>query len=130
MKGIKRKEDGRRKRLAVFFGLLVLLGLLLNSLDKVYQKKKEAEKALSRMEEQKAELRNRSEELQNTLSRLQTKEGLDLEIRKRFNVAAAGEQVAIIVEPETTTPPETRQKTWWQKVISLFPKEIEEFFTQ
>ena len=119
IKGIKRKNGGK-KRLALFLGLFILSGLVLNSLGNVYQKKKEAQEALADMRRQKAELEERKAELAEALDKLETPEGVDFEIRKRFNVAAAGESVAIIVEEERSADLQKIEETWWGKVKNFF----------
>lgn len=120
MRGIKNKDSGKWKKIAIFLGLLIVLGFLLNSVGKVYRKKENAEEVLARMQKEQFELQERSRELEETLSRLETEEGLEYEIRKRFNVAGAGESVAIIVEEEAATSSPKTEKSFWQKIKGFF----------
>ncbi len=120
MRGIKTKENGRWKRVAIFVALLLLFGVLSNSVYKVYQKKKEVEKALAQMQAEKLELENRNNFLEDSLEKLKTKEGVEFEIRKKLNVAEAGESVAIIVEEESIEVTPKLKISFWQKVKDFF----------
>lgn len=120
MKGIKRKGEGKWKKVAIFIALTLVFGVLSNSVYKVYHKRKEAGKALSQAKEELTELESREQFLGQTLERLETEEGIEFEIRRRLNVAGAGESVAIIVEEgqNASTPPP--QKSFWQKTKDFF----------
>jgi hypothetical protein len=120
MRGVKTKDKELRKRFVIFFVLLLLFGVLLNSVRKVYKKKENAEKALVRMEEERKELENRKIFLDNSLSRLETEEGIKFEIRKKLNVAQAGENVAIIIPDENSDSAATTTPSVWQKFKNFF----------
>ena len=120
MRGVKTRDKELRKRFIIFFMLLVLFGVLLNSVRKVYKKKENAEKALVRMEEERKELENRKIFLENSLSRLETEEGIKFEIRKKLNVAQAGENVAIIIDTQSTTSAPTSEISTWSKFKNFF----------
>ena len=109
------KNEDDWKKYAVFCLLLLLLVVLSNSTRKVYNKKVETEKVLARMQEESGQLEERKKILEENLSRIQTDEGLEFEIRKKFNVARAGESVAIIVEEESTTTASDVSPSLWQK---------------
>jgi cell division protein FtsB len=120
MRGIKTKESGKWKRVGIFLVLLVIFFVLLNSVNNVYKKKKEAQDTLARMKEQVTELENRDEVLKESIDRVATKEGLEFELRKKLNVAQAGEGVAIIVEGEQNTSTPNSEISPWQKLKNLF----------
>ena len=120
LKGLKNRESEKWKKIAIGLALILLLGLLINSVTKVYKKKKEAEKVLVRMESQAAELKERDEFLRDSLEKLSTEEGIEFEIRKKLNVAEAGEGVAIIVEEESTTSAPSAKISPWQKFKNFF----------
>ncbi|MBN2094346.1 MAG: hypothetical protein JW740_03215 [Candidatus Zambryskibacteria bacterium] len=115
MRGIKRK-DNKWKKALIFLVLLAILGVLTNSVRKVYLKKQDAEKALVRMEKELDELQNRKIFLQTSLDKLSTEEGMAFEIRKKFNVAEVGESVAIIVEERNSENSVQPQISTWQKI--------------
>lgn len=119
MRGVKTKESGKWKRASVFLALLVLLAALLNSVNKVYQKKKEAGLALYRMQEEARELGERERSLKESLAKLETDEGLKFEMRKKLNVAEVGERVAIIVENGGATE-NPKPNSIWQKIKYFF----------
>jgi len=120
MRGIKTKESGRWKRIAIFVALLLVIVVLLNSVHRVYKKKNEVKEALTQMQAEKMELENRSEFLKDSLEKLKTTEGVEFEIRKKLNVAEVGESVAIIVEEEPIETTPTPQTSPWQKIKKFF----------
>lgn len=120
MRGVKTRESGKWKKISIFLILLAVSVFLLNSVNNVYQKKKEADKALARMKEQVLELQNREEYLAGSLERLKTEEGLKFEIRKKLNVAEAGESVAIIVDEEKEASTTSKSISSWQKFKNFF----------
>ncbi len=115
MRGIKTKQSGKWRRVALFYLLVLVLVMLLNSLFNVYEKKKGAEEALVKMEGDLKELGERQKYLGGYLDRLSTKEGIEFEVRKKFNVAEAGESVAIIVEEEVAPNDTETKETRWQR---------------
>lgn len=120
LKGIKNRENEKWKKIAISLALILVLGLLINSVGNVYKKKKEAERMLARMENQTAELKERNEFLNNSLEKLSTEEGIEFEIRKKLNVAEVGESVAIIVEEEPATSTPSAKISPWQKLKNFF----------
>lgn len=115
MRGIKTKQSGKWRRVALFYLLVLVLVMLLNSLFNVYEKKKGAEEALVKMGDDLKELGEREKYLEGYLDRLSTKEGVEFEVRKKFNVAEAGESVAIIVEEEVAPNDTEAKETRWQR---------------
>src|SRR3989344_537704 len=120
MRGIKTKESGKWKKVGIFLILLILVVVLLNSARKVYDKKKEAQDTLVRMQGEVAKLENRNEVLKQSIKNINTREGLEFELRQKLNVAQIGESVAVIVdEPQSTSTP-IAQISDWQKLKNLF----------
>lgn len=103
-----------------FLILLVVFGLILNSVRKVYIKKREAEKALALMQKEAKDLADREIYLERSLQRLETEEGIKFEIRKKLNVAEVGESVAIIVDEEKFVKDNSIKNSAWQKLKSFF----------
>lgn len=116
MRGIKNKKESKIKKLAIFFVLILVFGLLLNSVRKIYNKKEEVQKVMARMEEEKTKLEERGKILKESLASLATTEGLKFEIRKKLNVAEVGESVAIIVNEEQTPTTQNLSISLWQKI--------------
>jgi len=120
MRGLKHKEGGKWKKAGIFLILFLILIFLSNSLNNVYQKKKEADVALTRMKERVADLQNREEVLKQSLARLDTIEGMKFEIRKKLNVAEVGESVAVIVDQEEKATESGYFISPWQKFKNFF----------
>lgn len=102
--------------MVIFLALLLVFGFLLNSVRKIYNKKEEAQKVMTRMEEEKNKLEERGKILKESLARLATTEGLKFEIRKKLNVAEVGESVAIIVNEEQIPTAPNPPVSLWQKI--------------
>ena len=122
MRGIKNKESGKWKKWSIFLILLLVFIVLLNSVSKVYKKKKEVEKTLTRMQAEVVALDKRKEFLKESLEKLKTREGVEFEIRKKLNVATPGEGVAIIVDEEQSTTTSNQNISSWQKFKNFFSR--------
>lgn len=120
MRGLKRRGGDQYKKLALFTGLFILLILLGNSTRRVYNKKEEAGLALVRMEQEIGDLEERESELRSEQAKLKTDEGIDFELRKKFNIAREGEGVAIIVDESPGQDEQSDSATRWQKIKSFF----------
>ena len=120
MRGVKTSGDHRWKRAVIFAVLLLVFGVLLNSVYKVYQKKNNAEEALARMQAELQELEERRSFLTDSLTKLATEEGLKFEIKKKLNMAEVGESIAIIVEEENEPAESGFSASAWQKLKDLF----------
>lgn len=120
MRGIKTREDGKWKRLSIFLLLFVMFAVLLNSVKNIYQKKQAAQEALAQMQKEASDLESRDKILENSLQKLTTQEGIEFEMRKKLNVAGAGESVAIVVEGDQEASTSAMRISAWQKVKSFF----------
>jgi cell division protein FtsB len=120
MRGVKNREGNKWKKWTAFLFLFLLFGFLLNSVRNVYKKKEVAQEALARMEKQKTELEERQKILKESLAKLATDDGMAIEIRKKLNVAQAGESVAVIVDEKQNTPPPVSSISSWQKIKDFF----------
>jgi cell division protein FtsB len=120
LKGVKNKNSGKWKKIVSFLFLLLLLLVLLRSVNNVYEKKKAADEALVRMKKEISNLEAREKSLKQDLARLNTKEGLEFEMKKNLNVAAAGESVAVIVPYTEPTSTSVIKVSAWQKIKNFF----------
>jgi len=120
MRGLKTKEQSKWKKIAFFCVLFLVLIFLLKSVRNVYQKKKAADEALIQMQKEITELEARKNSLDKSLSRMETEDGVEFEIRKKLNVAEAGEKVAIIVESTDVNNSTQTDISFWQKFKNFF----------
>ncbi len=111
------------KKISIFILLFFVFSLTLNSLRGVYDKYKEANLALNRMNNRKVELGNKEVDLSNSLERLESEDGRRFEIRKRLNFSEVGESVAIIVESEGAEEKYKQNKSFFDKIKNIFKKE-------
>ncbi len=102
-----------------FLGLIVIL--MIHSTWNVYQKQRESAKLLEQAENQSKELQNRQKELQDRIANMQTTQGMEEEIRNKFNVAKPGENVAVVLDnDDATSSVSTTSTSLWQKIINFF----------
>ncbi len=121
--------DIQQKRKLRFFmyhkftlGALFLLVLVfVHSTWVVYKKKTESESLMNISKQRVSTLRNRESDLNEKISRLDTEEGIEEEIRSKFTVTKDSENMVVIV-PNTDEATATVQKSTslWSKFISLF----------
>ncbi len=103
----------------IALALLVLVSV--HSTWSIYKKKSESELLVSASKQRLADLKVREADLRGKIEKLNTEEGIEEEIRSKFNVTKENENVVIIVEnkeKEASTTPE--RVGFWQKIKNFF----------
>ena len=108
-------------------GTLIVLGLLvllvLHSTWVIFQKKQESERLKNAALANVTELQTRDESLQAQIDRLQTPQGVEEEVRSKFNVAKDNEQMVVVVPNSDQDSSTTSEKTgFWAKIWQIFSK--------
>ncbi|HET8575091.1 MAG TPA: septum formation initiator family protein [Candidatus Paceibacterota bacterium] len=70
-----------------------------------------------------ASVAQQQNDLEQKITNLQSKSGVEAELRKKFMVAKDGEHVLVLVDQKTATntPEETPKKeSWWKSFLSVF----------
>lgn len=123
--------EERKKFWRIFYSPLVLIVLLVvflfiaRSMLRVYSHEQVSTEDRQRVEDELATVSRRAAALKDQVDALSTQQGIDNEIRSKFNVSKAGEGVAIIVNGTSaesfsaTNTPVTRE-SWWQKLVGSF----------
>ena len=102
-----------------FLGLLVILAI--HSTWNVYQKQRESVALLRVAEDQSSVLKAREQELQTKIASLQTEQGMEEEIRSKFNVAKPGENVVVVLDQsDSATSTSTTTISFWQSILNFF----------
>lgn len=117
---LKEKDYQKWKRIISFAVLLFVCIVLLRSVYRVYNKKHKVDLALAESQQELYEMQNRENELLNLRDRINTKDGLEYELRKKFGVARVGESVVIIVDKDNTKDKNEVSQSFWQKIKSFF----------
>ena len=107
----------------VFIVLLVVFVLLSQAVWKVYNHEQISAQDRQRVENELTETNRRQAVLKDQVAALRTPQGIDDEIRSKFNVTKAGEGVAVIVStsnPTSSASTSTVENTWWQKFGGFF----------
>ena len=105
----------------VTIGLIFLIFVVvLHSTWVVYKKKVESAELRDISLKNVETLRNRSEDLQAKIDRLNTKQGIEEEVRSKFSVAKDNENMVIIVQDESTSSESVKKVGVWQKIMSIF----------
>lgn len=87
---------------AALFVLLIALAFLIKSSWGVYVKERAIRENLNRAQEELAALTARRASLEEKITRLQTPEGIEAEIREQFQMAKPGEKMVLVVEERYT----------------------------
>jgi len=108
--------------IVVLFALVTLLGI--NVWD-VLLKARETYTNKTRDEQELAELKERERSLREELERLESQQGLEAEIREKFEVGREGEGMIVVVDPkeETAAAAQTGEKSWWQLIRGWFSRD-------
>lgn len=81
----------------------------------VYQKEARSRTAMTQLEREHTELTERYNHLEERVALLQTEEGVEKEMREKFDVVQAGEQVVVVVDPVNTDEDDkSEEQTWWE----------------
>ena len=109
------------KRLLYSWPSLVVLLLIAFFLARgawgVMRKERKSAETLSSLEENAQVLEAREEELLRNIARLETREGVIEEIRKKFNAVREGESVAVIVDRRASaTATASSSKVWYRQI--------------
>ncbi len=103
-----------------FFVLLMVTIFLIRGAWGVYQKQVQSSADLLRVKESLGEAQKREIELTQAIEHLQTSEGVEREIREKFNVARSGENVIMIVdEIQSSGLPELRKRSLFNFVTEF-----------
>lgn len=89
-------------------------------------KDKESASLVKELSLEAQELEARQNQLEQGIARLQTEEGINEELRSKFNVTQEGEQFVVLVdEPEREKATSTESRSlfdkWWSGLRSLWP---------
>jgi cell division protein FtsB len=102
-----------------FLGLLVILAV--HSTWNVYQKQRESVALLRVAQGESSVLKAREQELQTKIASMQTEQGMEEEIRSKFNVAKPGENVVVVLDQsDATTSTSTTTISFWQSILNFF----------
>ena len=84
--------------------LLVLVAIAARGVWGVYQKSQDSHVLKTEAQAKLDDLQAREQELRTDISNLKSDRGVEAELRERYNLAAAGESVIIIVDPPAAAP--------------------------
>ena len=98
--------------------LLILVAIAAQGAWGVYKKAQDSGNLKAEAQAKLDDLKKRELELRTDISNLRSDRGIEAELRERYNLAAAGESVIVIVDPPAP-PPEPKPNAL-QKLKSLF----------
>ena len=106
----------------VLFFLVVVIFLLSYSVWGVFQKERETQVKKEQRQQVLIEVEERERVLAEETKRLNTERGVEEEIRSKFDVARAGEQILVIVDAGGgDVPLESEEEiSVWQRFLNLF----------
>ncbi len=100
--------------------LLIVFVVFANGTWSVYQKSSFASENRELAQKELEELKVREIALREELVRLETKRGLEEEVRQKFDVGLEGEKMIVLVDaPEKKKLIEPREYTLWEKVVRM-----------
>lgn len=125
-KEMKRKIHRRIYSKTTLFILLCVLILTARGVINVYSKERESRRDLERVKLQRVQLSARAASVRESGDRLKTPDGIETEIRSKFDVAKEGEGVIVIVDKIIQVPePEEKGmiQRFWDSVTSVFKRD-------
>lgn len=116
----KERESQKWRKIASFILLIIVFLLLLNSVYKVYNKKRKIDSALAQSRDELRELQERENQLIGLKDRINTRDGLEYELRKKFGVAKVDESVVIIVDKQNKGDTDATSESLWEKIKNFW----------
>ncbi|MFH1626879.1 MAG: septum formation initiator family protein [bacterium] len=101
--------------------LLILIIFLIKPTYNIYKKSKLSSDNYNEIKKNYENLENRKNMLESGINKLKTDNGIEEEIRSKFNVAKSGETVIKIINSSSSVSTSTnKQKNFWEKLINRF----------
>ncbi len=103
------------------FCLFIFVIFIAHSTYDIFIKEKSSMGDLSSVKKDYSDLDKRRSTLQTEISKLQTEEGIEADIRDKYSVAKPGETVISIVDNSASTTNNTQtEESFWQRVLNWF----------
>lgn len=127
MKEFQHSNEGGRKGYSkwVLLLLFVLIVLVAKGLISIATKQSNSNGEVDLVGAKRTQLQERYNNLSERVNELNTKEGMEKEIRSKFDVVLPGESVIVVVDKEIQPPiPEETSviKKLWNGVVGVFKK--------
>lgn len=103
--------------------LTILLFFVARGVYAVYLKENDSQVEVDRVQQQMGQLQSRYAAIQQDSDRLKSTDGVEAEIRTKFDVVKEGEGVIVVVDRNTPTIQEDKRGTltrFWDSVIGIF----------
>lgn len=127
MKELQRKQRIKRAMYSLpsLMFLIVIAFFLVRGAVGVLEKRAESARYVKELREEAQALTLRSQELEASIARLNTEEGVVEEIKEKYNVSLDGEHIAILVDdaPEPFSTDESKDEwyeRWWGVILGLW----------
>jgi len=115
-----RKKQKLKKRLYSIPSLVVLLLItfvFIRGTYIVFQKKAESATYVTSLQAKELSLRTQETELESNIASLKTEDGLEKEVKEKYNVSKPGERVVILVDPKASSTAEAADsRAWYRRV--------------
>ncbi len=101
--------------------LLIFIIILLKACYGIYRKQEISRQNLKIIKEEYDSLNSRKEILESEIEELNTEDGVEREIRSKFNVSRPGEIIINIIDNEKISVDDIKDKDgFWNKILSKF----------
>ncbi len=100
--------------------LAILTILIIRGSIAVVQKERQSRKNLEKVEAELIVAKEREKTLEEDIKTLSTPTGIESEIRSKYNVRKEGEDVIIVVEPESQEDSSSTESSFWSKIRDWF----------
>jgi cell division protein FtsB len=127
MREYKRKRKIKQRvfsKVSIFI-LIFLLVFLSKATFNVYSKAKESAQNLARVNGALAETKARKENLEKETAKLKTNQGIEEQIRHKFQVAKEGEKVIVVIDEGPAIAPTTTESSLFIKIKDAIMAKID-----
>jgi cell division protein FtsB len=116
---IKKRMYSKTTLLLMFIFIIILL----QGVYKVYLKDQASQNELERIRNEYTDISKRYEEIKMKDSQLSDKDGIEVELRGKYDISKPNEKVIVVVEPESVPAPVDDvgvMRRMWKKVTGVF----------
>lgn len=121
MRELQQRQRLKRRiySVPVLIALAIIVVLFARGTYQVFQKRGDSALHVSSLEQKVLDLKEKEKRLGASISALYTPEGVEKEVKEKFNVSKEGEYVVILVDQnEATTTDKTSGIPWYKKLWS------------
>ena len=106
--------------------LLIVVSIFARGAWRAIERQRGSSEVVKNLQAKTSQLEERQMDLESKIERLKTEEGIEEELKSKYNVSAEGEQFIVLIDSKenqdvASTSPSVWYKKWWNGLKNLWP---------